>query len=116
MNINLSEIWKNAQKIQDQMGSLQEKLGGLRITGSAGGGMAEVDMNGRMEVLAVRIAPEAMDGGDREMLQDLMAAAFSSAMEKVHETVNREFGGMFPGGKIPILQGGLTPGMPGSPA
>ena len=80
------------------MGSFQEKLGGIQITGSAGGGMIEIDMNGRMEVLTIRIAPEAMEGGDREMLQDLITAAFNSAMEKVREAINREVGGMIPGG------------------
>ena len=109
MNINPFDILKNAQKIQEQMGTLQEKLGVIKITGSAGGGMAEVDLNGRMEVLAVRIAPEAMEGGDREMLQDLVAAAFSNALEKVREAVNGEVGGLIPGG----LQG--FPGMPGFP-
>ena len=110
MNINPFDIMKNAQKIQEQMGAVQEKLGALMITGSAGGGMTEIDMNGRMEVLAVRIAPEAMAEGDREMLQDLVAAAFNNALEKVKEAVNREMGGLIPGG----LSG--MPGMPGFPS
>jgi nucleoid-associated protein EbfC len=96
MNMNPFDILKNAQKIQEQMGAFQEKLGGIKITGSAGGGMAEIDMNGKMEVLAVRIGQEAME--DREMLQDLITAAFNNALEKVREEVNREMGGMIPGG------------------
>ena len=109
MNINPFDILKNAQKIQEQMGAFQEKLGEIRVTGSAGGGMTEIDMNGRMEVQAVHIAPEAMEGGDREMLQDLVMAAFNNAMEKVREAINHELGGMIPGG----IQG--MPGMPGFP-
>ena len=108
MNINPFDILKNAQKIQEQMGSFQEKLAVISVTGSAGGGMTEVDMNGKMEILAVRIAPEAMEGGDREMLQDLVTAAFNNAMEKVREEINRELGGMVPGG----LAGLNIPGMP----
>jgi nucleoid-associated protein EbfC len=96
MNINPFDILKNAQKIQEQMGAFQEKLGGIKITGSAGGGMAEIDMNGKMEVLAVRISQEAME--DREMLQDLVTAAFNNALEKIREEVNHEMGGMIPGG------------------
>ena len=111
MNINPFDILKNAQKIQEQMGSFQEKLVEIRVTGSAGGGMTEIDMNGKMEVLAVRIAPEVMD--DREMIQDLVAAALNNAMEKIREAISREMGGMFPGG-IPGMQG--IPGMPGFPA
>ena len=103
MNINPFDILKNAQKIQEQMGAFQEKLGTITVTGSAGGGMTEIDLNGRMEVLAVRIAPEVMDDGDREMVQDLIGAAFNNALEKVRETVNREAGSMIPG----------FPGMPG---
>ena len=98
---------KNAQKIQEQMGAFQEKLGAICVTGSAGGGMTEIDMNGKMEILAVRIASEAMEGSDREMLQDLTAAAFNNAIEKVREEINRELGGMIPGG----IQGLNIPGM-----
>ena len=104
MNINPFDLLKNAHKIQEQMGAFQEKLGELKVTGSAGGGMAEIDMNGRMEVLAVRIEQEIMD--DREMLQDLITAAFNNAMEKVRETISREMGTMLPGG---------MPGFPGMP-
>ena len=105
MNINPFDILKNAQKIQEQMGAFQEKLGAIKVTGSAGGKMAEVDLNGRMEVLAVRIEPEIMD--DREMLQDLITAAFNNAMEKVREEINKEMGSMIPGGLSSI------PGMTG---
>ena len=118
MNINPFDILKNAQKIQEQMGAFQEKLGALVITGSSGGGMVEIDMNGRMEVLAVRIATEAME--DSDMLQDLVAAAFTNAMEKIKEAVNREMGSLIPGGmqNIPGMPGfpGMGPPFPGSPA
>ncbi|MDR0997519.1 MAG: YbaB/EbfC family nucleoid-associated protein, partial [Treponema sp.] len=53
MNINPFDVLKNAQKIQEQMGALQKKLALLSVTGSAGGGMVEVDINGKMEILAV---------------------------------------------------------------
>ena len=114
MNINPFDVLKNAQKIQEQMGAFQEKLGTIIITGSAGGGMTEIDMNGRMEVLAVRIAPEAMEDGDRVMLQDLVAAAVTNAMEKIRETVNREMGGLIPGG-MQGMPGGF-PGKGGYPS
>ena len=107
MNINPFDLLKNAQKIQEQMGNIQEKLEKIKITGSAGGGMAEIEMNGKMEVLAVRIAQEAME--DREMIQDLVTAAFNNAMEKAREAVNRELGAMLPAG----MQG--LQGMPGFP-
>jgi DNA-binding YbaB/EbfC family protein len=108
MNINPFDILKNAQKIQEHMGAFQEKLAFISATGSAGGGMVEVDLNGKIEVLAVRIAPEAVEGGDIEMLQDLVMAAFSSGIEKVKEAIGKEMGSMTGGLGIPGL-----PGFPG---
>ena len=113
MNINPFDILKNAHKIQEQMGAFQEKLRFITVTGSAGGGMAEIDMNGKMEVLALRIAPEVMD--DRDMLQDLIAAALNNAMEKIREAINSELGGMIPGGLQGIPGMGGVPGAPGFP-
>jgi DNA-binding YbaB/EbfC family protein len=106
VNINPFDILKNAQKIQEQMAVFQEKLAGIMVTGSAGGGMVEIDLNGKIDMLAVRISPDAME--DREMLQDLAAAAFNAAMEKVREAINREMGALT-GGL------GLPPGMSGVP-
>ncbi|MDR2738709.1 MAG: YbaB/EbfC family nucleoid-associated protein [Treponema sp.] len=106
MQINPFDILKNTQKIQEQMGAFQEKLGGITVTGSAGGGMVEVDINGRMEILGVRILPEAADGKDMEMLQDLVAAAFTGAVDKVKEVLNHEMGSLM---GIP----GMPPGFPG---
>jgi DNA-binding YbaB/EbfC family protein len=114
MNINPFDILKNAQKIQEQMGAFQQKLGTINATGSAGGGMVEIDLNGKIEVTAVRIAPEAMESGDTEMMQDLIAAAFSSGLEKVKEEINREMGAMTGGLGIPGLAN-LAGGFPGSP-
>ena len=101
MNINPFDILKNAKQIQDQMGAFQEKLGNIKVVGSSGGEMVEVVMNGRMEVLDVRISPEIMEDGDREMLQDLIVAAFNNALEKIRETINREMGAMTGGMGIP---------------
>jgi DNA-binding YbaB/EbfC family protein len=111
MNINPFDVLKNAQKIQEQMGALQQKLALLSVTGSAGGGMVEVDINGRMEILAVRIAPEAADPKDIGMLQDLVAAAFTGAMEKIRDRINQEMGAMAGGLGMPNMSG--MPGFPG---
>jgi DNA-binding YbaB/EbfC family protein len=92
MNINPMDLIKNVQKLQDKMDDFKDKLGEIVITGSAGGGMVEVDMNGKQEMIAVRITPEVT--GDLEMLQDLILAAYTSALEKVREAVKDEMGGM----------------------
>jgi DNA-binding YbaB/EbfC family protein len=111
MNINPFDILKNAQKIQEQMGSIQEKLGRISVTGSAGGGMVEIDMSGRMEVIAVRLSPETMNANDREMLQDLIAAAFTDASEKARERITQELGSLAGAQGFP---NGLS-GIPGFP-
>jgi DNA-binding YbaB/EbfC family protein len=94
MNINPFDILKNAQKIQEQMSGFQEKLEAITVTGSSGGSMVEIDINGKLEVLAVRIAPQTVEGGDTEMLQDLIMAAFTDGMTKVREVINSEVGAM----------------------
>jgi DNA-binding YbaB/EbfC family protein len=92
MNINPFEMMK-------QMGVFQEKLATVSATGSAGGGMVEIDLNGKLEVIAVRIAKEAVEGGDTEMLEDLVMSAFANALEKTKEAIGRELGVM--AGSIP---------------
>jgi DNA-binding YbaB/EbfC family protein len=92
MNINPFDILKNAQKIQEQMSGFQEKLEEITATGSSGGSMVEIDLNGKMEVIAVRIAPQVME--DREMLQDLIMSAFTDGMTKIREAINSEVGAM----------------------
>ena len=104
MNINPFDLLKNAKQIQEQMGAFQEKLGNIYAVGSSGGGMVEIEINGKMEVQDVRISPEIMDGGDREMLEDLVAAAFNDAMDKIKNVISREMGA-FAGMGIP----GFTP-------
>jgi len=105
MNINPFDIMKNAQKLQEQMGPFQEKLAAISATGSSGGGMVEVDLNGKFEMLAVRIAPELASDGDADMLQDLIVAAFSDGYEKIKESMTRELGAMAGGLGIPGLSG-----------
>ena len=105
MAINPFDIFKNAQKIQEQMGSFQAKLSGIIETGSAGGGMVEIMMNGHMEIVGVRILPEA--AADMEMLQDLVAAACTGAIDKIKRALNREMGALIGGA------GGMPPGFPG---
>ena len=93
------------------MSGFQEKLEAITVTGSSGGSLVEIDLNGKFEVLAVRIAPQAMDGGDAEMLQDLVMAAFTDGMAKVREAIGGEVGEMTGG----LFPGGLNiPGFPGA--
>jgi DNA-binding YbaB/EbfC family protein len=98
MTINPLDLMKNFQKMQDHVGEMQQKLDEATVTGSAGGGMVEVDMNGKMDVLAVRIAKEAwmpVGGGtepDIEMVQDLIVAACANAGEKSRQRAQSAVG------------------------
>jgi DNA-binding YbaB/EbfC family protein len=111
MNINPFDILKNAQKVQEQMGSLQERLGAISVTGSAGGGMVEIDINGKMEVLNIRIAPEAVDPQDIGILEGLIVSAFTNAIEKIKEAINREMGALAGGLGLPGGFPGLGTGL-----
>jgi len=73
------------------------------VEGSAGGGSVTVKMDGRKQVLGLRIDPEAVKSGDIEMLQDLITAAVNSAGQKVDEAMKSTMGGMLGGMGIPGL-------------
>ena len=101
MNINPFEIMKNFGNIQAKMTEMQEKLGFVKVTGSAGGDMVKVEINGHFEVLSVTIAPEAADSRDLEMLQDLTRAAMTDALSKIKEAVRTEMSSLTGGLPLP---------------
>jgi len=105
MNINPFDLLKNAQKLQEQMNGFQEKLGTVSATGSAAAGLVEIDINGKLEVIAVRIAPQALEGGDIEMLQDLIMAAFTDGMAKVKDVISSQVGAMTGGMDLSNIPG-----------
>ena len=109
MTINPYDILKNAQKIQEQMGNLQEKLSEIQVTGSAGGGMVTVELNGRMEVLSFHISQDAMKLQDLSLLEDLIKSAFTDGINKTREALSQELGVMAGGFGLPPMGFG-TPG------
>lgn len=100
MNINPFDILKNAQGIQDQISRVQAELTTMSVTGSSGGGIVKVTLNGQFELLGVELDPVAVDPRDISMLQDLIVAAHANAVEKVKEMIKTKLGPMaggFPG-------------------
>jgi nucleoid-associated protein EbfC len=79
---NLASMMKQAQEMQGKMGEIQENLGHLRETGTAGGGMVRVDVSGLQQVVGCTIDEKLIEAGDREMLEDLIVAATNQALEK----------------------------------
>jgi nucleoid-associated protein EbfC len=92
------EILEQAQK---QAQDLQEKMQQTVVEASSGGGTVTVKMNGRKQVLEVRMDPEAVKSGDVEMLQDLVTAAVNAAGQKVDEAMQSTVGGMLGGMGLP---------------
>ena len=83
--MNPMDLLKNFQNIQSRVKEMQDKIKDVVVTGTAGGDMVSIDMNGAMEILSVRIAPEVVDPDDVAMLQDLILAASRDAMAKVRD-------------------------------
>jgi hypothetical protein len=101
MAINPFELIKNFKNIQSKMSEMQEKAKGIIVTGSAGGELVNVSLNGKMEVTDIKISKEVVNPDDIEMLEDLIHAAFSDAMIKVKEKLQSEFSGMANGLNLP---------------
>jgi len=93
MNINPMEFMKNFQDMQSKMGDIQEKLKNVTSTGSAGGGLVEITINGQMEVESVKLDPVCVDPRDIKMLEDLIQSAFVSASANVKEKIKNEVAG-----------------------
>ncbi|MDR2094513.1 MAG: YbaB/EbfC family nucleoid-associated protein [Treponema sp.] len=104
MNFNPLDMLKNIQKLQEEMGSVQQQLANTVVTGTAGGGLVEVDMNGKLELTAVRISQEMIDMQDKNMLQDLIKAAHSQAYDKARVLATQEIS---KAGGFPNLMGKL---------
>jgi hypothetical protein len=90
MATNPFEMLRNLQGLQAKMGEVQEKLKSVRVTGSAGGGMVTVELNGELGVEKVSISPEAVDPSDIRLLEDLVLAAVSDAHARLKEKLRDE--------------------------
>ena len=80
---NLGNLVKQAQKVKEEMDRLQEEMGSKTVEASSGGGMVTAVVNGRQEIVSVKIDPEVAESGDLEMLQDLVVAAVNEALPKI---------------------------------
>lgn len=101
------QMLKKVQQMQEDMAALQADLDEREFSGSAGGGMVSVTVNGKHEVLSVKIAPEALEEceGDPEMLEDFITIAVNEAISTASKTSEEEMG---------KVTGSLNiPGMPG---
>lgn len=99
MKGGLGGLMKQAQKMQADMQKAQAEIANMEVTGQAGGGMVSVVMTGRHDLRRVQIDDSVMD--DKEMLEDLVAAAVNDAVRQVEETSKTRMSGMTDGMNLP---------------
>ena len=87
---NMSAMLKQAQKMQEDMAALQEDLNEREYDVSAGGGMVALKINGKKEILSIKIQPEIVDPDDVETLEDIVVAAVNEAIKRVETTNESE--------------------------
>ena len=100
---NLTGMMKQAQKLQARMVEMQAELGNRTVSAQAGGGMVEAVVNGRQELVSLRIDPEVVVAEDVEMLQDLIQAAINEALNRSREMMATEMSKLTGGMQIPGL-------------
>ncbi len=103
MTKGLGGMLKQAQKIQAQLAKIQEEMAQRTIEASSGGGMVNVVVNGKQEVISVKIEREVVDPDDLDMLQDLVLAAVNEGIRKSQEMVTEEMKKLTGGLSIPGL-------------
>jgi DNA-binding YbaB/EbfC family protein len=87
---NFNQILKQAQQLQTKMQDAQEKAKLIELDGSSGGGMVSVKMNGKNQVLSVKIDKSLVNSDEIEVLEDLLTAAFNDASAKISQAVSDE--------------------------
>lgn len=100
INQNLGNLMKEAQKMQQRMQEAQEQLSKLIVEGEAGGGMVKAKMNGRHDIIEMKINATLMEE-DVEMLEDLVAAAVNDAVRKVEKASKEKISQLTAGLNIP---------------
>lgn len=102
---NMGQLMKQAQQLQTKMAKLQDELAERTVEASSGGGMVTVRVNGRQEVVSIRMEREVIDPEDAEMLQDLVLAAVNDGLSRAKAMVNDEMGKLTKGLNLPNIPG-----------
>ena len=101
--MDMNSIMQQAKVMQEKMAKIQQDLAKKTITGSAGGGMVLITVNGQGEVLSAAIEKSLIDAGEGEMLQDLVVAATNDALRKAKELSKQELAQLTGGLNLPGL-------------
>ena len=106
MAMDLNKLMKQAQEMQDQMAKAQEELKNETVEASAGGGMVTVKATGGLEIVEIKISPDAIDPDDPDLLADMVLAAVNEALRSAQSLVEAKLGSAMGG-----LQGLGLPGL-----
>jgi DNA-binding YbaB/EbfC family protein len=98
---NFGNIMKQAKKMQEQIGQLQQELEAKTIEAQAGGGMVRIVVNGKFEIVSLKIEKEVVNPEDIEMLQDLIVAAVNEGIRKAQAMASEEMAKITGGLGIP---------------
>ena len=101
--MNPFDMVKNLKNLESQMATMKNELANISETGSSGGNIVRVTLNGQFEMKSIKIDPVAVDPRDVQMLQDLIVAAHHAAIEKVQEAIKDKSGSLLGGMQIPGL-------------
>ncbi len=101
--MDMNAIMQQAREMHEKMNKIQNNLAAKRISGSAGGGMVSVEATGKGDIISISIEDELVSTDEKEMLQDLVAAAVNDALRKARELAKTEMSGLTGGLQIPGL-------------
>lgn len=107
MSFNMQKLMQEAQKMQAKMQQAQKELETLIVEGNAGGGMVIVEMNGKHQVLNIKISDDAFEDGDKTMLEDLIRAAVNDAVVKIEKETGSRIKSLTAGLNLPEGLGDL---------
>ncbi len=98
----LGQIMQQAKKMQERLMKIQEELEDKTVEGQSGGGMVTCTVNGKQEIVSLKIAPEIWEEKDKELLEDLILAAVNEALERSKEMVQEEMSKVTGGMQLPF--------------
>jgi len=101
--VGMGNLARMAQQMQADMARVEQELQGLRVEGSAGGGVVKAVVTGKQEIVSLTIDPSVVDPDDVEMLQDLVVAAIGDALANARRTAEDKMGRVTSGLRIPGL-------------
>ena len=101
--MDMNQIMQQAQQFQQKLSQMQEELAHKQVTSTVGGGMVSVTVNGKHELIDLKIEKEVIDPNEADMLQDLIVAAVNDAMKQAQNMIQSEMAKLTGGIKIPGL-------------